>query len=98
MEALLHDRYPVRLANLLGAEEANATNIKTNAGLSYGWRSVIVHAEDSTKVAKRQSLPAAVHLTTEYLRSALLKVLELPGRFDAKKLESDLLGREAQSP
>jgi len=82
LEALLHDRYPVRLAKFLGANEADTTVIKTNAGISYGWRSVIVHAEDSTKVAKRQLLQEAVRLTTEYLRSALLKTLDLPGTFD----------------
>ena len=59
---------------------------------------MIVHAEDSTKVAERQSLQEAVRLTTGYLQSALLKVLELPVRFDAKNLESDLLGRDARNP
>lgn len=98
LEALLQNKYPVRLASFLGADEADATAIKTDAGISYGWRSVIVHAEDSTKVAERQSLQEAVRLTTGYLQSALLKVLELPVRFDAKNLESDLLGRDARNP
>ena len=86
LEALLHHKYPGRLANLLGANEADATVMKTNAGISYGWRSKIVHAEDPTKVARRMPLQEVVLLTTGYLRSALLKVLVLPGTFDPNSL------------
>ncbi|MDA1349564.1 MAG: hypothetical protein O3A47_11980 [Chloroflexi bacterium] len=89
LEGLFRNDYPERLASFLGADVAEAAAIKINAGISYGWRSKIVHAEDPAKVAKRLSLQKAVQLTTEYLRSALLKVLDLPGPFSPDALKSD---------
>jgi integrase len=52
----------------------------------------------SKKIAKRMPLQDAVRLTSDYLRTALLKVLELPGRFEPYKLEADLLSRKSGLP
>jgi hypothetical protein len=98
LEGELSYRVAVRLAEFLGISGADRKTIYNNARISYTWRSVIVHALNSERIAKRQPLQEAVRLTTEYLRSALLKVLDLPGKFDPSRLESDLLGRDAQAP
>ncbi len=91
-------RAAIRLSEFLGTSGVDRKSIYDAARISYDWRSVIVHGKSSEKVAKSQSLQEAVRLTTEYLRSALLKVLDLPGQFDPSRLESDLLGRDAQAP
>ncbi|MBI4297365.1 MAG: hypothetical protein HY676_02405 [Chloroflexi bacterium] len=91
-------RAAVRLAEFLGTSRVERKAVYRAAGISYTWRSAIVHGGSSKKVAKRQSLQEAIRLTTEYLRSALLKVLDLPGQFDPSRLESDLLGRDVQTP
>lgn len=98
LEGELTYRVAVRLAEFLGTNGADRKAIYDNARISYTWRSVIVHGSSSKKVAKRQPLQEAVRLTTEYLRSALLKVLGLPSKFDPSRLESDLLRRNAQAP
>lgn len=96
-KAELSFRAAVRLAEFLGTSGADRKAIYDAARDSYKWRSVIVHGLDSKKLAKRQPLPEAVRLTTEFLRSALLKVLDLPGQFEPAKLEEDLLGRDHRS-
>ena len=48
--------------------------------ISYKWRSAIVHALGTKNLTKQCPLEETVQLTTEYLRSALLKVLNLPGQ------------------
>ncbi len=94
----LRYRAAIRLGEFLGTSGVDRKAIYDAAKISYDWRSVIVHGGSSKEVAKRQSLQEAVRLTTEYLRSGLLKVLDLPGQFDPSRLESDLLGRDAQAP
>jgi len=96
-------RAAVRLAEFLGTSGADRKTIYDATKISYRWRSVVVHGlkPNSKKVkelVKRQSLQESVRLTIEYLRSALLKVLDLPGRFDPNRLESNLLSRDAQAP
>jgi hypothetical protein len=99
LEGELTYRAAVRLAEFLGASGVDRKSIYDAAKISYNWRSVVVHAI-STKskrvknLTKQQPLQEAVQLTTEYLRSALLKLLDLPGKFDPSSLESDLLGRD----
>ena len=88
----------MRLAEFLGTKGVDRKAIYDAARISYTWRSVIVHGLSSKKVAKRQPLNEAVQLTTDYLRLALLKILDLPSRFDPNKLESNLLSRDAQVP
>jgi len=93
-------RAAVRLAEFLGTSGDNRKAIYKATKLSYDWRSAIVHGSPSSKkkLARRYPLQETVRLTTEYLRLALLKVLELCGRFDPNTLESDLLSRDAQAP
>jgi len=95
-------RAAVRLAEFLGTKGADRKTIYDATKISYGWRSAVVHGlkPNSKKVkdlAKRQPFQESVQLTIEYLRSALLKVLELPGKFDPNILESQLLGRDAEA-
>ncbi|MBI4295070.1 MAG: hypothetical protein HY669_02775 [Chloroflexi bacterium] len=97
-EGELSYRAAVLLAELLGTSGANRKTIYEATRISYRWRSAIVHGLSTRRLARSNPLRETVRTTTEYLRLALLKVLELPGRFDAKKLEDDLLGREVQSP
>ncbi len=96
-EGELSYRVAVRLAEFLGTNGVDRKAIYDNARLSYRWRSAIVHGSSSESIAKRQSLRETVRLTTEYLRSALLKTLEFPGLFNPDKLDSDLLSRDAQA-
>lgn len=96
LEGELSYRVAIRLAEFLGMKGDDRKTIYDNARVSYTWRSVIVHASKSEKVSKRRSLQETVQLTTEYLRSALLKVLDLSVHFDPSKLESDLLSRDAE--
>ena len=91
-------RAAVRLGEFLGTSGVDRQAIYDAGKIPYDWRSVIVHGASSKTVAKRQPLQETVRLTTEYLRSALLKVLGLSDRFDPNKLESDLLGRESGDP
>ena len=91
-------RATLRLAEMLGIRGDNRKDIYRNAKDSYKWRSVIVHALSLDEAPKRQSLVEAVEVTTGYLRSTLLKVLEMPSKFDADELESELLGREGTEP
>lgn len=95
-EGELSYRAAVRLAEFLGTSGVDRKAIYDATRISYRWRSTIVHALSSKKLARRYPLQETVRLTTEYLRLALLKVLELPGRFDPNKLEVDLLSRDAQ--
>ena len=81
-------RGAVRLGEFLGTSGVDRKAIYDLAKISYDWRSVIVHGGSSKKVAKRQPLEETVRYTTEYLRSALLKVLDLPDPFDPNKLDS----------
>ena len=96
LEGELSYRAAVRLAEFLGTKGVDRKAIYDAARISYTWRSVIVHGLSSKKVAKRQPLNEAVQLTTDYLRLALLKILDLPSRFDPNKLEFNLLSRDAQ--
>jgi len=87
-------RASIRLAEFLAASGANRQEIYEDTRMSYRWRSIIVHGLSSKKIAKRQPLEKVVQLTTDRLRSALLKVLEQPRRFDPNKLEIELLRRD----
>ncbi len=97
-EGELSYRAAMRLAEFLGTSGDGRKAIYDATRISYRWRSTIVHALSSNKLAKRYPLQESVRLTTENLRLALLKVLELPERFDPNKLESDLLSRDGRSP
>lgn len=90
-------RAAVLLAEFLGTSGANRKVIFDALRISYKWRSAIVHGSSTKKLAKQCSLQETVHVTTEYLRLALLKVLGLAGRFNPNKFEADLLNRESGS-
>lgn len=95
-------RAALRLAEFLGTVGANRKTIYDATKISYSWRSAIVHGlkpngKKMKELAKRQPLQESVQLTIEYLRSALLKILNLPGKFDPNRLESQLLGRDADA-
>ena len=92
--AELSFRAAVHLAEFLGTSGSERKQIFEEAKISYTWRSVIVHGSSSKRVAKKQSLNKTTEITLDRLRSALLRVLELPHRFDPSKLESDLLSRD----
>jgi len=94
-EGELSYRAAVRLAEFLGTNGVDRKAIYDATRISYKWRSTIVHALSSRKLARQYPLQETVRLTTEYLRLALLKVLELHGRFDPNNLELDLLSRDA---
>jgi len=96
-EGELSYRAAVRLAEFLGTSGDNRKAIYDATRISYRWRSTIVHALSSKKLARRYPLRESVQLTTEHLRLALLKALELPERFDPNKLESELLSRDAEA-
>ena len=83
------------LAEFLGTNGVERKAIHDATKISYRWRNAIVHALGTKKLANRCSLQETARLTTEYLRSALLQVLDLPGRFDPNKLEIDLISRES---
>lgn len=94
-EGELSYRAAVRLAEFLATSGIERKAIYDATRISYRWRSTIAHALNPKALAKRYPLEEAVRLTTEYLRLALLKMLDLPGRFDPNKLESNLLSRGA---
>jgi hypothetical protein len=86
-------RAAIRLAELLGKDGPGRQAIYDAARNSYGWRSKIVHGSPAKKTAKQQELVDTVRVTTEYVRAALLQVLEMDGSFVPKQLEYGLLGR-----
>jgi hypothetical protein len=94
-EGELSFRAAVRLAEFLGTSGVDRKDIYDTTRISYKWRSAIVHGGSIKTLAKRNPLQETVPPTTEYLRLALLKILDLPRRFDPKGLETGLLGREA---
>lgn len=97
-EGELSYRAAMRLAEFLGANGSDRKAIYDATRVSYTWRSIIVHGSKNGRFAKRNPLDESVRLTSEYLRTALIKMLELPNRFDPSKLESDLLRRQPGSP
>ena len=95
-------RASLRLAEFLGKNGDDRKTIYNTTKISYAWRSAVVHGlkHDSKKVkdlTKRQSLKESAQFTIEHLRLALLKILELPDKFDPNQLESELLGRDADA-
>ena len=97
LDGELSYRASVRLAEFLGTNGADREAIFQATRTSYTWRSIIVHALKNKKFTRKNPLEESVHLTSENLRTALLKVLELPSRFDPSKLDADLLRRESRS-
>jgi len=96
-EGELSYRAAVLLSEFLGTSGSDRKVIFDATRISYKWRSAIVHGLSTKNLAKLCSLQETVRITTEYLRSALLKVLDLSGRFTPDKLETDLLTRESGS-
>ncbi len=96
-EGELSYRAALLLAEFLGTSGADRKVIFDATRFSYRWRSAIVHGLSTKKLIKQRSLQETVQVTTEYLRSALLKVLDLPSRLNPSKLETDLLSREPKS-
>jgi hypothetical protein len=92
-EGELNYRASVRLAEFLGTSGAERKDIYDATRISYRWRSLIVHGSTDRRFTRRNPLQEAVQRTTDLLRSALLKVLDLPSRFEPNNLESTLLQR-----
>jgi len=93
-EGELSFRASVRLAEFLGTSGADRKDIYDATRISYTWRSLIVHGSTNKKFTTKNPLQETVQRTLDMLRSALLKVLDLPGRFNPDNLESGLLRRE----
>jgi hypothetical protein len=97
-EGELSFRAAIRLAEVLAENGAERIAIYRFTRAAYAWRSAIVHGSSPSKNDVRGlTLQEATDTTREYLRTALLKVLELQVRFDPQRLEVDLLGRDAAS-
>ena len=96
-EGELSYRAALLLAEFLGTSGVQRKAIFDEMRISYRWRSAIVHAGKTKNLEKKASLQDTVRMTTSNLRSVLLKVLELPGRFNPAKLQSNLLTREDSS-
>ena len=92
-EGELSYRAAILLAEFLGTSGDNRKQIFDATRISYKWRSAIVHGSSTKKLAKKCSLQETLQVTTGYLRSALLQVLDLPSRLNINKLETDLLNR-----
>lgn len=95
-EGELSYRAAILLAEFLGTSGLDRKTIFDSTRFSYKWRSAIIHGLSNKKLAKQTSLQETVQITTEYLRLALLKVLNLPSRLNLNKLEPDLLSRESK--
>ena len=94
LDGELSYRAALRLASLVGGNGPDRKDIYDRTRDSYAWRSAIVHGSTPhRKLAKRLPLEKAIHITTDYLRTALLKVLELSHPFNPNRLEAELLGR-----
>ena len=98
LQGELSYRAALRLAEFLGSSGIERNNIYDVMRVSYRWRSMIVHGLKDKKFTRKNPLRETVVHTIEYLRLALLSVLNLPRRFDPNTLESDLIGRESGSP
>jgi len=92
-EGELNYRAAILLAEFLGASGSERKEIFNATRLSYKWRSRIVHGLSTKKLTKTAPLQGVVHVTTENLRSALLKVLSSTTKFNPNKLETELLSR-----
>ena len=87
-------RAALRIASFLG-EEGGRTEIYRDMGLSYDFRSAVVHANRGrlAKLEKKTTLVDITKRTRGYLRRALLKILESDEEFDPQNIEHELLGR-----
>lgn len=77
--AELSFRVSLRVAAFLGHSPDQWEKIYKDIRHSYNWRSAVVHGSSSSKekeLSKEETLPAVTMKTKEYLRSALLRLLE----------------------
>ena len=87
-------RAALRIASYLGEGEERS-KIYRDVGLSYDFRSAVVHANRGrlANLEKKATLAGIMGRTRGYLRRALLKILESDEVFDPQKIEHELLGR-----
>ena len=87
-------RAALRIASFLGEGE-DSTKIYRDVGLSYDFRSAVVHANRRrlANLEKKATLADITERTRGYLRRALLKVLESDEVFDPRNIEHELLSR-----
>ena len=87
-------RAALRIASFLGEEEER-TEIYRDIGLSYDFRSAVVHANRGrlANLEKKVTLSEMTERTRGYLRRALLKILESDEKFNPEKIEHKLLSR-----
>ena len=86
-------RAALRIASFLGEEEER-TEIYRDIGLSYDFRSAVVHANRGRLAnleKKKAKLADITERTRGYLRRALLKILESDEVFDPQNIEHELL-------
>ena len=85
-------RAALRIASFLGEGEGR-TKVYKDVGLSYDFRSAIVHANRGrlANLEKKVTLADITKRTRGYLRQALLKILESDEVFDPQKVEHELL-------
>ena len=85
-------RAALRIASFLGEGEER-TKIYRDVGLSYDFRSAVVHANRRrlANLEKKVTLADITERTRGYLRQVLLKILESDEVFDPEKIEHKLL-------
>ena len=85
-------RAALRIASFLGEGEER-TKIYRDVGLSYDFRSAVVHANRRrlANLGKKVTLADITERTRGYLRQVLLKILESDEVFDPQKIEHELL-------
>jgi len=74
-------RISQRIGFFLSDNREEAKNVFQKAKKHYGWRSRIVHGDALKKLTKEQSLDVSFD-TQEYIRKALLKILQKPDLID----------------
>ena len=87
-------RAALRIASF-AQEGEDSTKIYRDVGLSYDFRSAVVHANRRrlANLEKKATLADITERTRGYLRRALLKILESDEEFDPEKIEHKLLSR-----
>jgi len=74
-------RLAQRIGFFLGRDRKEAQKINDKAKKNYGWRSRIVHGSQLNKLTKQKSINIS-HESQEYIRRALLKILQSSNLID----------------
>jgi hypothetical protein len=95
----LRFRCALRIAAFLGTTPEERETIYWQMGHSYDWRSAVVHGASNTdkrakERMKKGDLKDATSRTRDYLRRALLQILESGQPFQPADIERQLLGQD----